>query len=159
MERFGQKAGYASCRDYGGMPFQRVQDYLSGTYHAIPLRGVAPTALLRQGFRLREYGAEGFQAERLGVFEMLYALEGVYCPEPLYKKRVIAGSAVRGWAQWSDQVKQDAWSAHNAAFIGVINGLDLSAEEQKTLINMLPEHIKTIGKAMREPLRVFLRTS
>lgn len=157
MERFGQKDGSFSCRSYSGTPFERVHAYLSEPYHAIPLRGLAPSALLKQGFRLREYGAEGFQAERLGVFEMLYALDGVYCPQALYRKRVIENSAVRNWAKWSDQTKLQAWSAHHAAFVGIISGLDLSDAEKQALIDKLPEHIKTIGKAMREPLRALLK--
>jgi glycosyltransferase involved in cell wall biosynthesis len=156
VERFGLKSGPFPCRSYSGSPFERVYAYLSGRYHALPLRAVAPSSLLKNGFRLREYGAEGFQAERLGVFEMLYGAEGLYCPEPLYKKRVIENSTVQNWGKWSQQKTLDAWSAHYAAFVGVINKLDFSSEQKKMLVDRLLDHIKTMSESKRNALQVLL---
>jgi glycosyltransferase involved in cell wall biosynthesis len=158
VERFGLKAGPFPCTSYPGTPFERVHAYLAGRYHALPVRAVAPSALLKNGFRLRQYGAEGFQAERLGVFEMLYGAEGLYCPDPLYKKRTIENSAVTKWAKWDDQVKLNAWSAHYSAFVEVINRLDFTGAQKQMLIDRLPEHIRTMSEAMRQVLKVVLKS-
>jgi glycosyltransferase involved in cell wall biosynthesis len=156
MERFGLRSGPFRCRGYSGSPFERVHAYLSERYHATPLRGVAPSVLLKSGFRLREYGVAGFQAERLGVFEMLYGVEGLYCPEPLYKKRVIKNSTVDNWGKWDEQKTLNAWSVHNSAFVEVINSLQFPDAEKQMLIDALPLHIGTMNEATRNGLRSLL---
>jgi glycosyltransferase involved in cell wall biosynthesis len=156
VERFGLKTGPFPCVDYPGTPFARVHAYLAGRYHALPVRAVAPSVLLKNGFRLREYGADGFQAERLGVFEMLHGAEGLYCPEPLYMKRVIKNSTVDNWGKWDERKTLDAWSAHHSAFVEVIKSLQFPDGEKQMLIDALPLHIRTMNKATRHGLRSLL---
>jgi glycosyltransferase involved in cell wall biosynthesis len=157
MDRFGMTNDPFPCRPYPGTPFERVHSYLSGAFHVIPIRGLLRSELFNGAFRLRDYEWDGFLAERIGVFEILCAGQGLYYPEPLYRKRIIRTSVVRTWAKWSNEQKLDAWAAHHAAFVNVINGTRLSAEEKQKLREVLPQHITTLGDATRDALSVLVR--
>jgi len=152
VERFGMIDAPFHCRSYRGATFERVREYLSERFHAIPLRGLIRSELLTAGLRLRQYGFEGILAERLFVFETLYAGQGLHWPEPLYQKRVVETSLVRSWARWPAERKFGAWTAHHAAFVEVINGMQFSTEEKQKLIHLVPQHVSTLGDSLRESL-------
>lgn len=156
VERFGMRDGPFHCRSYGGVAFERVYEYLSQPFHAIPIRGLIRSELLNSGFRLREYGFEGFLAERLGVFEILYAGQGLHWPELLYRKRVVETSLSKSWASWPKDRILSAWAAHCAAFVEVINSTSFSTEEKQKLMDLQPQHITTLVGAFRDALSILV---
>ncbi|MFZ5791295.1 MAG: glycosyltransferase family 2 protein [Pseudomonadota bacterium] len=134
IERFGLNQGRTGAPLLAGPSFERALAFLGGPLHALPFRGLVRSQALARGLRLRDYGFDGFFTDQLWVFELLCLGPCLALPEPLYRKRVRAGSVVRGWERWPSERKAAAWQAHLEALLRAIDALDLPAPQKAALV-------------------------
>lgn len=110
VERFGDAASTASIESIEHDDrFERARQFLARPLHAVPLRGLTRTDVVRKGLRLHELGTGGFLAEMLYVFELALLGNCKRVGGAVYRSRYRADSVSRGWRGWSDERKRAGW--------------------------------------------------
>jgi glycosyltransferase involved in cell wall biosynthesis len=138
FKRFGGDVGETRVTSLVGERYRRAQGFFEQPLHAVPLRGVTRTAVLRQGLRLHELGTGGFFAEELYVFELALLGDCVRSSRTFYHSRYRPDSVSRGWCAWSEERKRAAWRALLQEFRAVVKRYFGDGEQIALLDAMLP---------------------
>lgn len=110
VERFGSGAGATSIASIEHDDrFERARQFLAQPLHAVPLRGLTRTHVLRKGLRLHDLGTGGFFAEMLYVFELALLGNCKRVGSAVYRSRYRADSVSRSWRSWSPDRKRAGW--------------------------------------------------
>lgn len=108
---------------FPGLAVSRVVRFLEGRPNGSLLRALTRTSA---GVRLRPGPLDGLHADTAYALELVTRGEIAHLPQPLYRKTMRPDSLHVSWRNHEPPILVDAWLAHHATCLGIIDeaGLD-----------------------------------
>ena len=120
---------------------RRVLPFLETEIRAVPFRALTRTSVLARGQRLEDAGYDGFAADVCWCLRLFCLGPCIRVPKPLYRKRIWAGSVVRGWDKFSADEKAAALVTHTSQCARILceftSGSELQALIYALIVRLL----------------------
>lgn len=150
MARFGAARDVKTAGSLVGSPGERIAAQMAGQT-AVPIHGMLSRRVLDAGVRLRDHGFGGVGAGVVWLLEIARLGECIRVPEPLYGKRISAGSVMGDFRTLPGGERGRAWIARVEEMLKVVDETPLSTQErgQAELAGLLKLGVRLEGERLR----------
>lgn len=127
---------------------ERVRSFIASHSDGTAFRGLIRRHALKTAGALRDNPMDNFAADVSWLARVAQAGELRRIPELLYRKRRHAASASLQWGDWTDETKAEAWCLHCCELLRDALDLELTADEQRIVLDAVLRRLLAIEPAL-----------